>query len=267
MSGWSIAAVVISGVVALGSLGGFLFSQRQRSRGEQDNRLKTHFEYLKSKVGDPLASLASGACVQYGEVILLPIERNQDFGDFARHFGEDVERWERYERKVEADNRDSYGPLCAKIESIFASRGISVCRVDAFDRTTTYVGQGAFKGLFQRWNELARGNPHPFPDFGQIEARRADGGYLLFASEWASHVAFVEEKDIDSVKSVLVEVVDNKELQNEAANLIRSANELVKETKEFGTELGGKLDAIGKSLPNRKRFKKLGGCTYCRGYV
>jgi hypothetical protein len=266
MNGLEITLAVVGCVGSLG-IGGFLFNQWQQSTREQDRRLKTHFEDLKSKVGDPLVSSASGVDVQCGELVLSPLDRNQDFRDFARHFDEDVKRLEQQERRVEAHNRDSYGPLCAKIESIFASRGISVCRDDAFDRTTTYVGQGAFKGLFQRWNELARGNPHPFPDFGQIEAKKADGGYLLFASAWASYVAFVEEKDIDSVKSVLVEVVDNKELQNEAANVIRSANELAKETEEFGTELSEKLDAIGKSLPNRKRFKKLGGCTYCRGYV
>lgn len=263
MPDWAI--VLLS--VGVPFAAGLLIARRRRLKREERNKLKVHFEDLKSKVGDPMMDMASHIAERYGKLgtfntfgdivsespfpSAFDFEEGDQFDSFKMHFPRLATKWEKLNRKINKHN-GKHSRFRQKIETDLAPLPCTLIT--------------AFEQFYNRWKELAD-KRRPWPDFKQIEGKPYQGGYGLYAEGWgASAAAQVStEEDIKKCGRALYEVSENKEYRDEAAKIHKAASDLIGALQKFANELGETMDDIIKYWPN-ERFKKLKGCPICQKF-
>lgn len=199
----------------------------------------------------------------FGETILP-----RPLASFVAHFPVETAELDEYRPKIEEHNRRLVD-FRSRIKRDFESRDIPVVNINHPPSDPPYIYDTIFRPLFDWWKDRNQRKANPRPNFEQIETKSDFGPNHLLVAGWGSEAIAYAETDSDKqrCKDALSEVAENKEYEREAAGLVSSANELVKQARTLGRELSDKLGNVAKFWPGTKnyRFKKeKQKCPKCR---
>lgn len=270
--GIAIAAVTAVGVF----LGPQLANRQQRKHTEQNKKLRAHFEELKEEAESIISSASNLATMAYSEMIVVSegshgqivydFDEVQVSSSFEAHFCEQARRLTSLKQEIHEHNAKCED-FRQKLTEAFELKGIPVVKNDQGEHSMC-IFEAALDALFTNWKELAR-NSNPWPDFQNISSNPVQGGHVLHPSGWGSSVvAFAKTEDEqEKCKRALAEIAEDMESQKAAAEIVGSANELIRKGKEFAEQLVGRINDIDKFWPGSRtnKFKRLEKpCADCR---
>lgn len=274
---WVVGLIVVGVIVAF--ITQWLKTSKRKSqeeKTEQAKKLRMHFEDLKLEA-DYIEQTLWQLNAYYGAILWNvrvddPIDIVQaptkPSVNFVSHFPSVASELQEYAARIESHNK-AYKSFCQKVTDVFERRKISVLKFYSDAPPTHISRQFIFPALFNWWHEKDQGKADPQPDFARIRTYPDSGPNNLYASGWnAASIAYGEsDADKEALRNAISEVALNKDLQTDAAGLVRSAGYLVEETKKFGERLRDQLIDVVKYWPGTKpyKFKKeLKKCSKCQ---
>jgi len=266
----TIVGLVISAITAFGVFyGPRLVAKRQEKSGE----LRAHFEELRADVLPETRAMISHMTEWQRKintydsfVYTSAIEIPDPSDSFRAHFPEEAKDYSQYKEKI-SKHIERYEQFRGTIKDDFKSKGIPM--VGDLTNEPVCVYDTTFVALFRWWKELVKHVSHPQPNFTQIEAEQADGGYYLYASGLGAFpVAYAKtDPDKDKLGDALVEVAQNKKYKDKTAELLNSFESLRQELSNYRKHLDEKLKDIEGYWPGTKSYKfkkETKRCTRCK---
>jgi hypothetical protein len=237
---------------------------RQRKR---DERLRTHFDDMKKASPDIIPTLK----LNEGEIYWPndhPVINSADDlpkfpPEFIVHFPQENNTWNAYCSDISTSNK-KYVEFIQKIKEFFELSGLKVINSQTQAKSPC-IYEAIYYPLFAWWVGRFNHWEHPQIDFTKFNI--TNSYYLNVSGSGGGFIAYFEnEADGEKCKDVITRLALNADCEKESANLISSANDLVKSVSDLKSQIITAIQNIDNYWPGTKeyKFKKRGQCPICK---
>lgn len=241
---------------------------------EQNKRLRIHFNEMQKISSDIISTLK----VDDGRIYLpnSSLDNLQKFPlEYRIHFPQEDNAWDTYCAKIKEHN-EKYEELLKKIKESFTSAEFRWINNTSHPESPG-ISWRIYDPLFIWWNDRYNHSANLTVDFEKIDSDIAylgqvttDANHLWVFGYGAAWIAYYDnESDKGKCKKVIADVAFNNLYEKESANLISSANDLLKSVSELKSQLSNKIQDVDKYWPGTTdyKFTRLEQCPTCKKII
>lgn len=246
---------------------------------EQDRKLRTHFEYLKSKIIQPMAACAehsfcyrgyNGEHFARGLSLSLPFdESSEDYRAFKAHFRDIATKWESLINEAN-ECVERHNDFIGEVKEALKKK-ISPIPVMEYEPNSPvpYVDSSALQPLFDIWLAPAKGYKSYYNfNNAYIRKDRYEKGeeFILRVNLYVCAVTNKYE-EAERCKNIFISMQESQGYKEKAVMLSRCEERVREKFLKLKDRVGQRAERIIKpGIDIKKEFKKQDDCPICQKF-